>query len=440
MLLFSSQGDGAPGNFTDRFRKFFARRGVRRGAIALGAVLPTLLFAIITYSIWESPPERPENLPPTQTGSPEDMPADDGSDFEGAISSGYTDGVFTFLLVGNDDGNGNTDTIMVGRFDTRNSTINIVSIPRDTMVNIGWSTKRINAVYWGTVNGGGVGIDGLKRQIKNICGFEVDCYAVIDINAFVGIIDAIDGVTFDVPIDMNYDDPAQNLSIHLSAGVQTLSGEQALGLVRFRQNNGGGGYGDIGRIETQQAFLKAAAGQMLSLGNIPNISAIIEILTQSTATDLSASNISFFVRQFLKCSGEDIRFYTAPTVGASIGGASYQSLLLSDWLLMVNDYLNPTGETVTEKNVNILTSNGSSFFSTTGEFAGGYGSFAGFSGGGSSEGDSAPSEDFSGADDFSDSEDLPSDFVPEENSLPDLGDVSGDSDLSFESPLPADAA
>jgi|GEM_PF-112657 len=238
---------------------------------------------------------------------------------------------------------------------------------------------------------GGVGIDGLRRQITNLCGFEIDCYAVIDINAFASIVDTIGGVTFDVPVNMSYDDPAQNLSIHLSAGEQTLDGRQALGLVRFRQNNNGIGYGDLGRIETQQAFLKAAARQVLSLGNIPNIAAIIEILTQSTTTDLSASNISFFARQFLKCSGDDINFYTAPTVGVSVGGASYQSLVLSDWLQLVNERLNPTGETVTAANVNILTSDGSSFFSTSGEFAGGYGSFAGYSGGGASSAAEQPS-------------------------------------------------
>ena len=79
----------------------------------------------------------------------------------------------------------------------------------------------------------------------------MDYTVSVDLQGFVALVDAIGGVTFDVPINMNYEDPYQNLYIHISKGVQTLSGADALKVVRFRE-----GYAtqDIGRMETQQNF------------------------------------------------------------------------------------------------------------------------------------------------------------------------------------------
>ena len=86
------------------------------------------------------------------------------------------------------------------------------------------------------------------------------------------LVDAIGGVDFDVPINMDYDDPIQNLSIHFKKGVQHLSGADALRVVRFRHNNDGSGYGseDLGRMATQQKFLKAVAKKMLTARQYPH--------------------------------------------------------------------------------------------------------------------------------------------------------------------------
>lgn len=342
------------------------RRG-RRNALIVGCiVILVILAAVIGYSVWERPPEvgRPDD----QSGQTEPADtSDDGDDFAGALNTGRTNGMYTFLLVGSDDGNGNTDTILVGRMDTVNHTVDVVSIPRDTMVNNGWTqTRRINAVYWGTVNSGGVGIDGLKKQIRNVMGFDIDCYGVIDLSAFVDVIDAMGGVEFDVPFDMNYDDPTQDLHIHLKAGPQRLDGQSAIGVVRYRYGNTASqSYvnGDLGRIEMQQAFLKSVASQMISLGNIPNLSRVIDILTDRLDTNLTAANMAFFARQLLKCSSEDIHFYTAPVTGRVVNAASYVCLNVNEWLELVNEHFNPYSEPVTTANVDII------YYSTS---AGGY--------------------------------------------------------------------
>ncbi|MFR3290684.1 MAG: LCP family protein [Lachnospiraceae bacterium] len=206
--------------------------------------------------------------------------------------------MYTFPVVGLDKAGYNTDTMMVGRIDTKNHEINVVSIPRDTMVNVSWSVKKVNTLYAADINSGGNGIDGLMDGLKDILGFQIDCYAVVDLNAFVQLVDAIGGVDYNVPIDMNYYDPTQDLYISIPAGEQHLDGEEALKVVRFRS---GYATADIGRIGTQQDFLMSVASQMLTLGNIPNLPTFIDIFVNNVDTNLSAENLAFFARQFLMC-------------------------------------------------------------------------------------------------------------------------------------------
>ena len=174
---------------------------------------------------------------------------------------------------------------------------------------------------------------------------------------------------------MHYWDPAQNLSIEIDKGYQLLNGEDAVKLCRFRYGYPGA---DIDRIQMQQSFLKALASQMLTLGNIPNLGALVTILSENVETDLTAANIAWFARQFLLCSMDNIHFHTLPySTAPVINGNSYVSVAQDAWLEMVNSCLNPYVEPVTAANVNLLMSNssGSKVWSTTGVVAGGEDSF-----------------------------------------------------------------
>lgn len=317
--------------------------------LILGMLALSVIALYCGYMLWEKAPEVREE-PPALASDAENTLGQDTPELPAAEAE-RQGGVYTVLLVGNDDGNGNTDTIIVGRIDADKHTMDFISIPRDTYANINWDIRKINAIYWGTVNSGGVGIDGLKAQIRNLIGFDVDCYAVIDLGVFVDVINALGGVYFDVPMDMNYDDPGQNLHIHVPAGYQLLNGEQAMGVVRFRS-----GYidGDLGRVQTQQKFLKAVAEQFITLGNIPNISKVVELLDENLDTDMSAANIAFFLRQALLCKSEDINFHTMPNNPEQIHGLSYTLVDLYPWLEMVNEHLNPYDTPITEENVNIV--------------------------------------------------------------------------------------
>ena len=121
--------------------------------------------------------------------------------------------------------------------------------------------------------------------------------------------DAIGGVDYNVPVNMNYYDPTQDLYINIAAGEQHLTGEEALKVVRFRS---GYASADIGRIGTQQDFLKSVASQMLTLGNIPNLPTFIDIFEEYVETNMTTANLAYFARQFLMCKSEDINFHTLP--------------------------------------------------------------------------------------------------------------------------------
>ena len=292
---------------------------------------------------------------------------------EEGVTNGRNNGMYTFLVVGRDKVGNNTDTIMVGRIDVVNKTLNVISIPRDTLINSNYNVKKINYIYPANVNTGGDAIGSLCEAVSNMLGFNVDNYIVVDIQAAAELVDCIGGVEFDVPVDMHYDDPGQDLHIDIDAGLQTLDGENAVKVFRFRNTYAGG---DIERIGVQHDLLMAIAKQTLTLGNVPNIGEIIDIVEDHTETDLTGDNIRFYIKAFLTIDKEDIHFYTLPgdTYGC-IFGMSYVYPDIDEWLKMVNEYISPYVDKVTVENVNMATVIDGNFYTTTGELPGGVTSF-----------------------------------------------------------------
>ena len=396
MKLFGSSSRKKPakaGTVTERAKPGAGKKRsglspVKKAGIALGVVLVLAAGAVAGYMAWEKPPERAkaglvdatrESAAPQETQAPAEATAGPSAepteDPDAGAPASLNENMYTFAVVGLDQSSNSTDTIMIGRIDTENHTIDVVSIPRDTMVNVPWGVKRVNTLYSVDVNEGGNGIDGMLEGFRDLLGFGLDCYALVDLEAFVELVDAIGGVDYDVPIDMVYYDASQDLDINIKAGMQHLTGEEALKVVRFRK---GYATADIGRIGTQQDFLKSVAKQLLTLGNIPNLPRFLEIFEEYVTTNMTAANISFFVRQFLLCKSEDINFHTAPGNGGdSVKGNSYYALYVDEWLALVNECLNPYDQDVTEENVNILThSYETGFYTTTGVIEGGRNSFA----------------------------------------------------------------
>ena len=152
----------------------------------------------LVYLRWERPPEiemisaeaaAPEATPepteepvevtpaPTPEPTPTPEPLPDGTPLRLSrqqASLERKDGVYTILIVGVDQISESTDTMMVCRFDTNNHKIDCVSIPRDTLVNVAWDLRKLNAVYSASLHSGGTGIDNLSMHIKWLTGFDVD--------------------------------------------------------------------------------------------------------------------------------------------------------------------------------------------------------------------------------------------------------------------------
>ena len=307
---------------------------------ALIVALLVILGGVFLFSRWAHPPAVNRQLT--------EQTAEDVS----RHSAARKNGCYTFLIAGKDRAAGLTDTVLVGMMDTKNHTMRFVSIPRDTAVNISWSPKKINQYYPAAENQGRDGVTALVEGVEKLIGYRVDCYAVFDVEVFVELVDTMGGVWFDVPIDMNYDDPGQDLYIHVSKGYQKLNGYDTMCVFRFRHTYVNG---DIGRLDVQHALLKSVASQMLSLGNIPNLRKLVDIVEKNVITNLSAGNIMFFVQEFLKMNEDDIVFDTAPgNYGGEMNGLSYVFLYLDEWLTYVNDYLNPFNDAITVDNLDII--------------------------------------------------------------------------------------
>ena len=291
-----------------------------------------------------------------EIGSPEEVVLPDGEDGEGSgsvIVNGRErrPNCFTILVSGLDDDNGGSDTNILMRFDAGGQTIDMVSLPRDTLLHHEWISNKLNYAY---AKGG---TDLLCDEIENLLGIPVDFTVTVNLSGFVALIDQIGGVDFDIPVNMNYDDPAQNLSIHFSKGPRHLTGAEAIKVVRWRKNNDGTGYAnaDLGRIETQQAFLKAVAKQTLQLSNVRNISSLANIFTTYVKTDLSLGNIVWLGNEALKIGMDGVTFHTLP--GDGTGYYRKESVFVLDrdaTVALVNEALNPYVKPVTVEDTDIL--------------------------------------------------------------------------------------
>ena len=341
----------------------------------LAAVLVTVFAAyrllVVKPSLPEPGAERPDEDQNYEFGEGPRLSGDRKEEF------------YTFLLVGRDTGGGgNTDTLMVMAYDIPNQTLNVMSIPRDTMVNVPWDIKRINSVYNYAPYYDKDGIQFLKEEVSYLIGFQPDYTIVVEWEAVGELVDAIGGVEFDVPIDMNYDDPTQNLHIHLNAGLQDIDGDKAMQLLRWRKNSDAygnvyGGYpnGDLGRIETQQAFLKAVIEKCLnsiSLGTIPKMAQIF-LDNVDTNGSLTVNNLAWFAKEAIVggLSMENVHFMTLPNRGASVYSRTYHNYqsyvtpIPDEMLELVNTCFNPYLEDIELNELDLMQVNEDGSLSST---------------------------------------------------------------------------
>ncbi|MDO4845039.1 MAG: LCP family protein [Oscillospiraceae bacterium] len=297
-------------------------------------VLVVLLLLLAAFAVWFFTAGQP-------TGG--EMLLADGSRAERKL------GCCTVLLAGTDKGGMRTDTMLLLFVDSTARKATLISLPRDTYVSGGYSVPKLNSAF-GAGGGGKEGMEELMRQVTDLIGYRPDGYALIDLDGFVDMIDLLGGVDFDVPQDMYYNDPVQDLHIDLKAGEQHLNGEQAMGLVRFRS---GYAQADLRRVEVQRDFLKAVMAQHFQPGNIPKAPLLAGKFLAATTTDLSSGNLLWIARTLLTCDREEIRMETMPGAPRMISGGSYYLVDATAAAELLNACANPYKTEITSDMLNV---------------------------------------------------------------------------------------
>lgn len=206
---------------------------------------------------------------------------------------------------------GNSDSMMLVRLDPLHNKIVVLQIPRDTKVTIaGHGEQKINAAN-------PIGGPALAEQtVGALLDTSIDHYVVMNVKGVVDIVDELGGITVQVPKRMKYADSTAKLNIDLSPGEHVLTGEQAIGFVRYRHD----ALGDIGRVQRQQIFMNAVVKKVLDPASWPHIPALLSIAQKNVQTDVQGTEMltaANFVRGVPKKS---IQFLMLP---GRFGGKGY---------------------------------------------------------------------------------------------------------------------
>ncbi|MCQ2418751.1 MAG: LCP family protein [Clostridia bacterium] len=251
--------------------------------------------------------------------------------------------VATILIAGTDKDGTRTDTIMLLYIDRDAEEINLLSLPRDLLTYVDGNPMKLNAVY-GYGGCGEKGMELLMDEMVDRIGFRPDGYVLFDFDAVEELIDRMGGITFDVPCEMDYEDPAQSLSIHLKEGKQRLNGEEALWVLRYRS---GYALADLKRVEVQRDLIKAALEQWVSLRKLPRGASALFSLKDGTTTDLSTRNFAWAAKAVRSIGLSGMQTATLPGEWRS----PYYYPFAQDGADLLNRYFNPTTRTITEEDV-----------------------------------------------------------------------------------------
>ncbi len=210
--------------------------------------------------------------------------------------------------------NGRTDTVLLMRIDPMRYKMYLLSIPRDSLVEIpGFGWQKINAAH---VFGG---VHLTEKTLEKLTGIKVDYFIKVNPYASIKLVDLLGGINVYVDKDMYYVDRAQNLNINLKKGWHRLSGKDAEGYIRFRHDI----QGDIGRIGRQQNLLQTVFRSFTRPSNLLKAPYAFNIARRYIQTDLPLLKIIRLANFARMLSPSDVLTFTAsgengshPTAGA----------------------------------------------------------------------------------------------------------------------------
>lgn len=231
----------------------------------------------------------------------------------------------SILFIGVDDSDtrnfsagSRTDALMLATLNEKQKSVKLLSIPRDSYVYIpskGYEDK-INHAY------GSGGAASTIESVEELLDVPVDYYVNMNFNAFIDVIDALGGINVEVPYALSEQDSNDRKNaINLEAGLQELSGEEALALARTRKLDN-----DIERGKRQQEILKAIIKKAVSAKGVTKYSDVMEAVGDNMSTDLSFSEMKTFIDYATAGNGIDIETLTLAGGDSYIDGVYYYQL------------------------------------------------------------------------------------------------------------------
>jgi LCP family protein required for cell wall assembly len=222
----------------------------------------------------------------------------------------------TVLVLGKDDVGQNTDVIFLVRLNGREETATLLQLPRDTYVEQGGKGRKLNSLYGrllaahkGDKSPEKKALAELTDLLSQSLGIRIDDYLLTDLSLFRKTVDALGGVTMTVPYDLHYEDPEQDLFIHLDKGTHTLNGEKAEQFIRFRS-----GYlrADLGRIDAQKLFLAALMVRIKEGLTVKQLFSVGEGVLTHAVTSLTVTELPSLLSAALSLPLSGLSMATAP--------------------------------------------------------------------------------------------------------------------------------
>lgn len=233
-----------------------------------------------------------------------------------------------------------SDTMILCKFNYDTGKITMLSIPRDTKTKVPTLKNETKINHAHSIGGPNLAVD----TVKELLNIDLEYYVTVDYDIVKGIVDEIGGVEVNVPMRMKYTDPTGTppLYIDLQKGLQRLDGDKSLQFLRFRaSNNKKVGYkeGDVGRIKSQQEFLKAMVKEVLQIKNIVKLPKMASLYFENVDTNIPWTAVARGVTTIGNIDFSNINTMTLPGVGEYIGDTSYYLLNEKELDIMVNLYL-----------------------------------------------------------------------------------------------------
>lgn len=268
-------------------------------------------------------------------------------------------GTINVLLMCTDEDGLRTDAIMLASYNTKENTVNMLSVPRDLRMYIGNRYQKINAAHAYETNGVIGGPTATCEAVTRLTGVPINYYVDFSFDAVAHVINELGPVEFTIPdlygdgVGMVYDDPVQGLHINLPPGTYELDGSQVVQLLRYRKGNPDPvtgirkSYpnGDTDRIKIQQDFLKALVDQKLNISLIQKIPSIFTDVKNEIKTNLSVKDVLKYSKYLTDFTSAGIRSETVP--GDSTNDSSNGDVFIPDMKklqALVQDMFDVSGE------------------------------------------------------------------------------------------------